>query len=163
MPRVKHHRSSRRVSPPKDSDFDHEISLVDNAPSSPSTPREEELSSRGTDSATAGPSSSLHREPPNDSAAVEPAQNGHVGSPAANPVPDASARGRSLSPAGGRPVIHVDGKRHRPSDDAKGVANRRTRAHSPARAGATHDRGADDKAKAETKAKDARVGHRYTV
>ncbi|KAK4230241.1 putative PEX23-like peroxisomal biogenesis factor 23-like protein [Podospora fimiseda] len=30
MPRIKHHRSSRRVPPPKDSDFDHEINLVDN-------------------------------------------------------------------------------------------------------------------------------------
>ncbi|KAK4144258.1 uncharacterized protein C8A04DRAFT_11654 [Dichotomopilus funicola] len=29
MPKVRHHRSSRRVPPPKDSDFDHEISLVD--------------------------------------------------------------------------------------------------------------------------------------
>ncbi|KAL2130470.1 hypothetical protein VTI74DRAFT_6356 [Chaetomium olivicolor] len=29
MPRVRHHRSSRRVPPPKDSDFDHEIKLVD--------------------------------------------------------------------------------------------------------------------------------------
>ena len=115
MPRVKHHRSSRRVSPPQDSDFDHEISLVDNAPSAPSTPGEEELSSRGTDSATAGPSSSLHRELPNDSAAVDLAQNGHVESPEANPVPDDSVRGRSLSPAGGRPVIHVDGKHHRPA------------------------------------------------
>ncbi|KAK4190727.1 hypothetical protein QBC35DRAFT_427985 [Podospora australis] len=31
MPRTKHHRSSRRVPPPKDSDFDHEINLVDNS------------------------------------------------------------------------------------------------------------------------------------
>jgi len=33
MPRIRkpHHRSSRRVPPPKDSDFDHEINLVDNS------------------------------------------------------------------------------------------------------------------------------------
>lgn len=31
MPRIKHHRSSRRVPPPKDSDFDHEIGLVDHS------------------------------------------------------------------------------------------------------------------------------------
>ncbi|KAK1749956.1 hypothetical protein QBC47DRAFT_332708 [Echria macrotheca] len=37
MPRVKHHRSSRRVPPPKDSDFDHEINLVDHSPSPPRT------------------------------------------------------------------------------------------------------------------------------
>ncbi|KAK4122464.1 hypothetical protein N657DRAFT_621945 [Parathielavia appendiculata] len=29
MPKIRHHRSSRRVPPPQDSDFDHEISLVD--------------------------------------------------------------------------------------------------------------------------------------
>ncbi|KAH6649712.1 hypothetical protein F5144DRAFT_553895 [Chaetomium tenue] len=29
MPKIRHHRSSRRVPPPKDSDFDHEINLVD--------------------------------------------------------------------------------------------------------------------------------------
>jgi hypothetical protein len=28
MPKIRHHRSSRRVPPPKDSDFDHEINLV---------------------------------------------------------------------------------------------------------------------------------------
>ncbi len=42
MPRIKHHRSSRRASAPKDSDFDHEINLVDhdeeeNHPRAPST------------------------------------------------------------------------------------------------------------------------------
>ncbi|GAB1313838.1 hypothetical protein MFIFM68171_04048 [Madurella fahalii] len=31
MPKIKHHRSSRRVPPPKDSDFDHEIKLVDHS------------------------------------------------------------------------------------------------------------------------------------
>ncbi|KAK3301417.1 uncharacterized protein B0H64DRAFT_353273 [Chaetomium fimeti] len=29
MPKIRHHRSSRRAPPPKDSDFDHEINLVD--------------------------------------------------------------------------------------------------------------------------------------
>jgi hypothetical protein len=29
MPKVRHHRSSRRAPAPKDSDFDHEINLVD--------------------------------------------------------------------------------------------------------------------------------------
>lgn len=29
MPKINHHRSSRRVAPPTDSDFDHEIDLVD--------------------------------------------------------------------------------------------------------------------------------------
>ncbi|KAK4195625.1 putative PEX23-like peroxisomal biogenesis factor 23-like protein [Triangularia verruculosa] len=49
MPRIKHHRSSRRVPPPKDSDFDHEINLVDKS--------EAEEDSLGPP--TAGPSSSL--------------------------------------------------------------------------------------------------------
>src|SRR6478752_3071988 len=111
MPRVKHHRSSRRVPPPKDSDFDHEISLVDNAPSTPTTPREEDLSSRGTDSATAGPSSPPRQPPPETNAAAEQEQNGHVGSHVGNSV--ANGRERPLSPAGGQPVIHVDGERHR--------------------------------------------------
>lgn len=52
MPKVRHHRSSRRVPPPKDSDFDHEINLVN---------RDEEESSPPPSSA--GPSSSQHETP----------------------------------------------------------------------------------------------------
>ncbi|KAM7213858.1 hypothetical protein V8F06_010736 [Rhypophila decipiens] len=59
MPRIRHHRSSRRVPPPKDSDFDHEISLVDHSPSSPEIQPEDGDSlrppSQGTNS-VAGPS-----------------------------------------------------------------------------------------------------------
>jgi hypothetical protein len=49
MPKIRHHRSSRRVPPPKDSDFDHEINLVDRD--------EDEASLRPS---SAGPSSSQH-------------------------------------------------------------------------------------------------------
>jgi hypothetical protein len=47
MPKVRHHRSSRRVPAPKDSDFDHEINLVNRD--------EDEASLRPS---SAGPSSS---------------------------------------------------------------------------------------------------------
>lgn len=50
MPKIKHHRSSRRVPPPKDSDFDHEIKLVDHS--------DDESGRRPS---SAGPSSS-HRD-----------------------------------------------------------------------------------------------------
>jgi hypothetical protein len=49
MPKIRHHRSSRRVPPPRDSDFDHEINLVD---------RDEDENSLRPSSA--GPSSSQH-------------------------------------------------------------------------------------------------------
>ncbi|KAK5661282.1 hypothetical protein OQA88_11176 [Cercophora sp. LCS_1] len=65
MPRVKHHRSSRRVPPPKDSDFDHEINLVDHSPS-PRRSEEGENSARGSSlgSALAGPSPEGQRKSP---------------------------------------------------------------------------------------------------
>ncbi|KAL2264877.1 hypothetical protein VTJ83DRAFT_7387 [Remersonia thermophila] len=47
MPRIRHHRSSRRVPPPKDSDFDHEINLVN---------RDDD--ERSTSPSSAGPASS---------------------------------------------------------------------------------------------------------
>lgn len=57
MPKIRHHRSSRRVPPPKDSDFDHEIKLVDRdeegsspRPSSPGPPS----SQRDTPASAAG-------------------------------------------------------------------------------------------------------------
>ncbi|KAK3501802.1 hypothetical protein B0T13DRAFT_211204 [Neurospora crassa] len=41
MPKIRrHHRSSRRVPPPKDSDFDHEITLIDKEDASPTSSRE---------------------------------------------------------------------------------------------------------------------------
>lgn len=42
MPKIRRHnrRSSRRVSPPKDSDFDHEITLVNKEDVSPTSSRE---------------------------------------------------------------------------------------------------------------------------
>ncbi len=66
-PRVKHHRSSRRVPPPKDSDFDHEISLVDNsAPLQPTPDQEDSLGgrvSRATGEVVTGSSSDSQRKP----------------------------------------------------------------------------------------------------
>ncbi|KAK3325165.1 hypothetical protein B0H66DRAFT_111534 [Apodospora peruviana] len=41
MPKIKHHRSSRRVPPPKDSDFDHEIGLVDHSANDAQSPTED--------------------------------------------------------------------------------------------------------------------------
>lgn len=53
MPKIRHHRSSRRVPPPKDSDFDHEIHLVDRDDDDDISPPP----------SSAGPSSS-HRDSP---------------------------------------------------------------------------------------------------
>ncbi|KAL2262416.1 hypothetical protein VTK26DRAFT_1410 [Humicola hyalothermophila] len=63
MPRIKHHRSSRRVPPPKDSDFDHEINLIDHDD-------DEDLSSRPP---SAGPSSSQRGRPRSSSTAPQTA------------------------------------------------------------------------------------------
>ena len=73
MPKIRHHRSSRRVPPPKDCDFDHEINLVD---------RDEEEVSPPPSSA-GGPSSS-HRGTPAGAPGVgtadgEGGQSGAVG------------------------------------------------------------------------------------
>ena len=74
MPKIRHHRSSRRVPPPKDCDFDHEINLVD---------RDEEEVSPPPSSA-GGPSSS-HRDTPAGAPGVDTAdgegagQDGAVG------------------------------------------------------------------------------------
>ncbi|KAK0638802.1 hypothetical protein B0T16DRAFT_449697 [Cercophora newfieldiana] len=77
MPRVKHHRSSRRVPPPKDSDFDHEINLVDHAPSpSTSTQDGDSLRSPSRASSAAGPSSEHRREQPDTTAAEARTPNG---------------------------------------------------------------------------------------
>ncbi|MCV5111421.1 hypothetical protein OFM52_29595, partial [Escherichia coli] len=41
MPKIRRrHRSSRRVPPPKDSDFDHENNLIDKEDASPASSRE---------------------------------------------------------------------------------------------------------------------------
>ncbi|KAK4657745.1 hypothetical protein QC762_200660 [Podospora pseudocomata] len=66
MPRIKHHRSSRRVPPPKDSDFDHEINLVDKS--------EAEDDSIGPP--TAGPSSSLQDSTRESALGVSDRENG---------------------------------------------------------------------------------------
>ncbi|KAK4151407.1 hypothetical protein C8A00DRAFT_17165 [Chaetomidium leptoderma] len=67
MPKIRHHRSSRRVPPPKDSDFDHEIKLVN---------RDEEESFPRPSSA--GPSSSQRDTPVFSAADPQAADEGAV-------------------------------------------------------------------------------------
>ncbi|KAK3360199.1 hypothetical protein B0T25DRAFT_123905 [Lasiosphaeria hispida] len=90
MPRVKHHRSSRRVPPPKDSDFDHEIKLVDHSTPEPCQDDDSLRTSfsHGTEPpvAEAGPSSD-RREPPDTAAAeAQGDEHDHVGTPPAEAV-----------------------------------------------------------------------------
>lgn len=90
MPRIKHHRSSRRVPPPKDSDFDHEINLVDKS--------EAEDDSIGPP--TAGPSSSLQNSTRESALGVSDRENGDA-SNARVGVADEEERPR--------PSIHING------------------------------------------------------
>lgn len=103
MPRIKHHRSSRRAPPPKDSDFDHEISLVDHSPS-PRTSGEEGESARAP--SAAGPSSEPHQEPPGTSDAVNRAGNGEGAASR-----DENEHKKSSSAAANRPSVQIEGKR----------------------------------------------------
>jgi len=111
MPRVKHHRSSRRVPPPKDSDFDHEINLVNHNPSPPVSVKDDDSAlgpSRA--SSAAGPSAGRHRESIHtDDAAVDgPIENGDVGA-----TPDgvmAKGNGQPLSAASDGPLVRVQGE-----------------------------------------------------
>lgn len=63
MPKIRRHhrRSSRRVAPPKDSDFDHEITLVNKEDVSPTSSREF-LAHTNTNGDTAEPSGSRRRQ-----------------------------------------------------------------------------------------------------
>ncbi|KAK4452402.1 hypothetical protein QBC34DRAFT_34739 [Podospora aff. communis PSN243] len=106
MPRVKHHRSSRRVPPPKDSDFDHEIKLVNHTPSPPTSPQDGDSRSPSRASSAAGPSSGRQQEPPDADAAGGRIQNGDAGA-----QPDghtAKGRGRSASAVSQGPVVQVE-------------------------------------------------------
>lgn len=108
MPRVKHHRSSRRVPPPKDSDFDHEIKLVDHSPS-PRRSDEGDNSPRGSSrgSAVAGPSSEPQRKPPDANDAPNPPGNNETQNSAA------AANGRG-EPSSRPPSVHIEGTCPRP-------------------------------------------------
>lgn len=63
MPKIRRHhrRSSRRVAPPKDSDFDHEITLVNKEDVSPTSSRES-LAHTNTNGDAAEPSGSRRRQ-----------------------------------------------------------------------------------------------------
>ncbi|KAL2143725.1 hypothetical protein VTI28DRAFT_10089 [Corynascus sepedonium] len=85
MPKTRHHRSSRRVPPLKDSDFDHEIHLVD-----------KDGDEASFEPSSAGPSS--QRDSVTPSAAVPQVVEGGGG-------PDGEARGQE---EGGQPSVVVE-------------------------------------------------------
>ncbi|KAK3941244.1 hypothetical protein QBC46DRAFT_458443 [Diplogelasinospora grovesii] len=102
MPKIKH-RSSRRVPPPKDSDFDHEIKLVDHSAPEPRAPGDDEAP-------LTGPSREV-AELPEDAAGPStfPHQSSGAGSVVSPGQGDGdSIRGRKLSSVTGRPSIHLE-------------------------------------------------------
>jgi len=107
MPRVKHRRSSRRVPPPKDSDFDHEINLVDHYASSSTSSQEDDssrTSSRGNASAIAGPSSKPPQQPPDTTDAAGRRGDGEP------ERPRSTNRTESQSATTSGPSVHVEGE-----------------------------------------------------
>ncbi len=82
MPKINHHRSSRRVAPPTDSDFDHEIDLVDRD-------NEDGVS---TTPPTAGPS--LSQNDGATSSAAEPLATDAEGGPGGDGGGDEAAAGQ---------------------------------------------------------------------
>ncbi|KAK0614224.1 hypothetical protein B0T14DRAFT_499540 [Immersiella caudata] len=104
MPRVKHHRSSRRVPPPKDSDFDHEIKLVDHAPSPPTSPQDDESRSPSRAGSAAGPS--RNQETPDTNAANDSQQNGDAGTPPDGAI--AQRQDQSVSTVSQGPLVQVE-------------------------------------------------------
>jgi hypothetical protein len=109
MPRVKHHRSSRRVPPPKDSDFDHEINLVDHSPS-PRTSGQDDDSLRVPSRAGPGASTEPHRGPPDTDAADARVTSGDADG-GTGVVPDgvvSNGPNQSPSEAADGPVVQVE-------------------------------------------------------
>jgi hypothetical protein len=106
MPRVKHHRSSRRAPPPKDSDFDHEIKLVDHAPSPPTSPQDDDSRSPSRAGSAAGPSRIL--ETPDNNAANDRSQNGDAGTLLDGTI--AQRQDQSMSTVSQGPLVHVEGE-----------------------------------------------------
>ncbi|KAL1839330.1 hypothetical protein VTJ49DRAFT_1626 [Mycothermus thermophilus] len=78
MPRIRHHRSSRRVPPPKDSDFDHEINLVnrddDQRSTSPSSAGPSLSENGAMASGARGRSTSIRQDEPGGEGRAQSAQ-----------------------------------------------------------------------------------------
>ncbi|KAK0728687.1 hypothetical protein B0T26DRAFT_810581 [Lasiosphaeria miniovina] len=105
MPKIKH-RSSRRAPPPKDSDFDHEIKLVDHSAPAPRSSGQDE-SSRPTSSretADAGPSSAR----PGSGIAPYSLDNGEVGAVGNGTRTGPDDERASSIPNGNGPSVQVE-------------------------------------------------------
>jgi len=108
MPKIKP-RSSRRAPPLKDSDYDHEINLVDHSASELSAGEESLRQSTSEPTAVAGPSSPRRDSLPSGSAVVEEDHDGeHPG--------NATAHNDDLAPRPPVPSVEVDGEFLTPID-----------------------------------------------
>ncbi|KAK0615843.1 hypothetical protein B0T17DRAFT_497337 [Bombardia bombarda] len=108
MPKIKHHRSSRRAPPPKDSDFDHEIGLVDHSAPAPLVSAQDDDSLATTSlrdplhsnvASEAGPSSPQRSAPNPDATDIPKAD-------AQDEAPSDGPNGSFSMPRG--PSVHVE-------------------------------------------------------
>jgi hypothetical protein len=100
------HRASRRVPPPEDSDFDHEINLVNNAPSPPASIADTDSArSRSRRVSAAGPSADPPREIPDTDVS-----DGRIADGNTKASPDAIVVNGRESAGSEGPLVHVEGE-----------------------------------------------------